>query len=72
MRFPIDVIWIGEDLRVLGVTRNLLPETYPRQFEPPSPARFVLEVNTHFAESFEIQAGDVVDIPRALLPDDLR
>lgn len=72
MRFPIDVIWISEDLRVLGVTSSLLPETYPRRFEPPSPARFVLEVNAHFSESFGIRPGDEVDIPRALLPTDLR
>lgn len=72
MRFSIDVIWIGENLQVVDITRRLTPDTYPRQFEPSTPARFALEVNAQFAESFGISVGDAVELPRALIPEDLR
>lgn len=72
MRFAIDVIWIDERLTVVDITRRLTPDTYPRQFEPSTPARFALEVNAQFAESFGISVGDQVELPRAIMPADLR
>lgn len=63
MRFPIDVIWISEDLRVVGITEGLRPESYPRIFEPPQPVRYFVETNIHFAESFGIDIGDTVVLP---------
>lgn len=66
MRFPIDVIWIGSDLKVVDITEQLRPDTFPREFEPVTPARFVIEVNANFAASFGIQVGDTVALPRAI------
>jgi hypothetical protein len=62
MRFPIDVIWIGEDLKVISVTRNLSPDSYPQIFEPPRPARYAIETNRYFAETFGITTGDEVEL----------
>ena len=72
MEFPIDIIWIDESLRVIDIRKNVSPSTYPRTFEPRKPARFVLEVNANYADSFGIKIGDVVDLPRAITPGDLR
>ncbi len=72
MRFPIDVIWVGEDRRVVDITRVLRPDTYPREFEPSAPARFAIEVNAHYAASFGISVGDEVRLPERLVPADLR
>ena len=66
MRFPIDVIWISEDFRVVGITRNLTPESYPKIFEPPEPIRYVLETNISFADVYGISTGDTADIPESL------
>ena len=72
MRILIDVIWIDENFRVIDITRRLHPDTFPQTFEPVSPARFVIETNTNYAESFGIVVGDVVTLPPELIPEDLR
>ncbi|MFA5625805.1 MAG: DUF192 domain-containing protein [Bradymonadales bacterium] len=72
MRFAIDVIWVGEDLKVVDITPVLRPDTYPRQFEPISPARYAIEVNANYAASFGIAIGDEVRLPAELIPADLR
>lgn len=70
--FPIDVLWVGEDFTVVDIVPNLSPETFPRTFEPRVPARFVIETNANYAASFGIGIGDVVTLPRTLIPADLR
>lgn len=72
MLIPIDVIWIDASFRVVDITRNLRPESYPRLFEPSSPAHFAIEVNANYTESFGIAVGDEVTLPRELIPEDLR
>lgn len=72
MRIVIDVIWIDEQFTVVDITENLRPETFPLTFEPRTPARYVLETNGNYAESFGVQIGDIVTIPKDLLPEDMR
>ncbi|OGG91010.1 hypothetical protein A3H16_02185 [Candidatus Kaiserbacteria bacterium RIFCSPLOWO2_12_FULL_53_8] len=72
MRILIDIIWIAKDLRVVDITKNVSPDTYPHTFEPSVPVRFVLETNANYAESFGIAIGDVVTFPEELIPADLR
>lgn len=62
MRFPIDIIWIGADLRVTDITRNAVPESYPETFSPSGPVLHVLEVNAGFADRYGIRPGDRVVI----------
>lgn len=45
MHFPIDIIWIGEDWRIVDIMPRTTPESYPTVFKPRVPARYVLEVN---------------------------
>lgn len=72
MNFPIDIIWLDDDLTIIDITADVSPDTFPRTFEPPRPVRFVLEVNAHFADSFNIAAGDVLRVDQAILPAELR
>lgn len=44
MQFPIDIVWLDENLRVISVTERIAPETFPEVFYPPKPIQFVLEV----------------------------
>jgi hypothetical protein len=65
MKFPIDVIWISEDLEVVGVTENMLPNSYPKTvFEPPKPIKYLIETEANFADTFDIAAGDEVELPK--------
>ncbi len=58
MLFPLDIVWIDENGKVIGVERNILPETYPNQiFMPKSPIKYVLEINSGEALRFGIDIG---------------
>ena len=63
MQFPIDIIWINDDLEIISIDEGVAPETYPRTFRPPKPARYVLETNAHFADTFGIHKGQKVTLP---------
>ena len=63
MRFAIDVMWIDQDKKVLGVTRDLRPDTYPTLFPAPTQVMYALEVNAGWGDRQGIQIGDVVRIP---------
>ncbi|EDK72425.1 protein of unknown function DUF192 [candidate division TM7 genomosp. GTL1] len=44
MKLAIDIIWINKDKRVVHITKNVYPDTYPEVFQPDTKARYVLEV----------------------------
>jgi len=72
MNFPLDVIWIDNNLRIVDITESILPESYPSIFEPKEPARMALEVNARFAATYHIKVGDTVRINEAYIPKDLK
>lgn len=58
MRFRIDVVWIGQNHRVVWVERNLAPSTYPRTFKNRgAPALYILEIGAGRAKSLGIERG---------------
>ena len=57
MNFPLDIIWIGKDKKIVGVTKNVLPKSYPFVFMPPSDILYVLEMNTGSVNSFGLTSG---------------
>jgi uncharacterized membrane protein (UPF0127 family) len=72
MNFPIDIIWIGEDLTIIDVTEGITPESYPAIFEPSTPARMALEVNARFVATHKLKIGDPVYLNEAYIPRDLK
>jgi len=55
----LDMIFIGEDLRIVGIVKNAEPfTTTPRRVDTPS--RYVLEVNAGLSERHGIRPGDRV------------
>ncbi len=63
MLFPIDIIWVSADLKVIGIERNVSPDTYPKSFRPVSPAKYVIETNANYSETFGITTGKSVRLP---------
>ena len=63
MNFPIDIVWISEDLEVIDIDREVSPETYPRTFRPSKPVRYILETNAHYVDTFGIRVGQKVRLP---------
>jgi uncharacterized membrane protein (UPF0127 family) len=63
MKFPIDIIWISEDLKVIDITKNATPESYPAVYRPTTSARYALETDVHFSDAFGIAIGQTVQLP---------
>ena len=57
MLFPLDIIWLDEGLRVLGVVHNARPESYPEIFPSSASMRYALEVSAGVATRYNIATG---------------
>jgi len=45
MNYPIDIIWLDKDKKVVYIVKNAPPESYPYEtFTPKQEARYVLEI----------------------------
>lgn len=65
MRFPLDIIWIGENGKVVHLVENAqpCPANGPcPPYDPPEDALYVVEVNAGFAEKHGVHVGSVVQI----------
>lgn len=62
MLFAIDIIWIGEDKKVLGIERGVKPETFPETFYPPSEVLYVFEVPSGFSDTHGIEVGQTLSL----------
>lgn len=61
MKFSIDIIWIGEDLKIVYIKKNASPDSYPNSFSTEKDAKYVLEVNSGFSEKNNLKEGDEVE-----------
>lgn len=57
MNFAIDIVWIGEDKRIVDITENATPESYPTTFAPKFPATYVLEIAAGEARNLGFATG---------------
>lgn len=57
MHFPIDIVWMNSDRKILGITRDVSPDTFPKSFPSPGKIQFVLELNAGGAEKFGLKKG---------------
>ena len=62
MNFAIDIVWVDEDLYIIGIEKRVLPETFPQVFYPKSLAKCVLELPAGFADKYRIDTGQYVTI----------
>jgi uncharacterized membrane protein (UPF0127 family) len=62
MNFPIDIIWISEDFKVVHIKKDARHETPFEQFGPEENAKYVLEVVSGFSQQHNLKVGDSVEI----------
>lgn len=62
MRFPIDFIWIDEEMKIVAITPSIGVDSYPITFSPPSPVKYVLEVNAGLSAHNGWLPGDNVEL----------
>ncbi len=63
MKFPIDIVWLGTDRKVVGIEINVLPSTYPDRFiNKDHPAQYVLELKANRAKELNLDLGTPVNL----------
>lgn len=62
MNFPIDIIWLSDDLRVVSIKTEVAPESYPEVFRPNIKSLYVLEVNSGLTRKTQIEVGDLAEL----------
>ena len=67
MRFPIDILWVSSEGRLLGVVHSAQPEPgkVPGEltlYPAPGPVSYVLEINAGLAEQYAFAPGDAVEV----------
>ena len=64
MKFSLDIIWIGEDKKVVDISRNTLVSVLGNDtlYTPEKPAQYALEINAGEAQKRGIKVGNEVEI----------
>ncbi len=60
MKFPLDIIWIGENLRVVYIKEDATLESYPDIFTPDANAMYVVEINAGTVADRKIKIGEKI------------
>jgi hypothetical protein len=63
MQYPIDILWLDDAGVIVHIEKEVSPETYPKSFASPKPARYVIEAKADFVASSSIKVGDEVKLP---------
>jgi len=58
MKFPIDIIWLDKDLKIVEINKEVQPESFPELLRPSVPIQYVLEVKKGWADEHNIKQGD--------------
>lgn len=62
MLFPVDILWLAADGRVVYMVQRVDPNTYPKTFTPDATARYVLELPSGYAGKHGVAIGDLVQL----------
>ena len=60
MNFPIDMIWLSQDQKIVYIKKDARPELYPEKYTPNDNAKYVLEVTSGFSDKNNLKIGDSV------------
>ena len=60
MKFPIDMVWVGENMRVVTTKEGATPESYPQIFYPNAPSMYVIELPAGTMRVNNLSVGDSV------------
>lgn len=64
MNYPIDIVWLDNDRRVVHTVSGAQPSSYPgTEFVPAVASRYVIELSNGTVERLGIKKGDLADLP---------
>ncbi|MEK7194095.1 MAG: DUF192 domain-containing protein [Patescibacteria group bacterium] len=60
MNFDLDMVWIDDVKRVVGISKGVTKESYPHIFYPPSEIKYVLEIPSGFSDTAGLDVGQIL------------
>lgn len=60
MKFPVDIMWLNDDARIVQIREYFAPESYPEVACGPSDTAHALELRAGAVDHFEFERGDHV------------
>lgn len=60
MLFPIDIVWLDSDKKIIHIENNVSPDSYPKSFGPQADSRYVLEFKEGTALKENLKVGSRV------------
>lgn len=60
MNFPIDILWIDQDYKIIGIKKSIATSTYPETFGSEYYSRYILELSSGFSDKNNIKIGDKI------------
>ena len=58
MKYPIDIVWLNKDKKVVYIVKNAPPESYPYEtFTPKEDARYVVELPAGTTDKKKVEIG---------------
>ncbi len=62
MNFPLDIIWMDENLKIVDRLINVDPSTYPETYTPSASAVYVLEISANTADQYGFINGSIAEL----------
>ena len=60
MKFSIDIIWIDDKFTIIGIEKEVSPNTFPQIFSPDKDIKYVLELPAGSSSKYNIEIGTVI------------
>jgi len=57
MNYPLDIVWLNQDKKVIYIVKNAPPDSYPKTFLPKDAARYVVELPAGMVDQKTITVG---------------
>lgn len=61
MNFPIDMVWLDMNKKIVYIKEHATPESYPASFGPTTQAQYVIEIGDGMARMLGLSVGDKID-----------
>jgi uncharacterized membrane protein (UPF0127 family) len=62
MQYPLDFVWLNDNLEIVDITPTVAVDTFPSVFYPSQPIRCVLEVNAGFSTAHSLKIGQKFEL----------
>lgn len=59
MNYPIDILWLDENKKVVYIAADVSPDTYPSKFAPKKASKYALELPAGFAAQHGVQVNSM-------------